>query len=91
VEVPTLEGKARVKIAPGTQTDTVLSLKGKGIPHLDRQGKGDQLIKVRVVTPDKLDDEQRRLFAELARSLGNGKAADQSGKKIMDRLKKGLK
>jgi molecular chaperone DnaJ len=91
VEVPTLEGKARVKIAPGTQTDTVLTLKGKGIPYLDRQGKGDQLIKVRVVTPDKLDDEQRRLFAELARSLGRGKAPDQSGKKIMDRLKKGMK
>jgi hypothetical protein len=43
------------------------------------------------VTPDKLDDEQRQLFAELARSLGKGKPPDQSGKKIMDRLKKGLK
>jgi len=91
VEVPTLEGKARLKIVPGTQTDTVLSLKGKGIPYLDRQGKGDQLVKIRVVTPDKLDDEQRHLFAELARSLSKGKTTDRSGKKMMDRLKKGLK
>jgi molecular chaperone DnaJ len=91
VEVPTLEGKARLKIVPGTQTDTVLSLKGKGIPYLDRQGRGDQLVTIKVMTPDKLDDEQRQLFVELAKSLGKGKTPDQSGKKIMDRLKKGLK
>lgn len=91
VEVPTLEGKARLKIVPGTQTDTVLSLKGKGIPYLDRQGKGDQLVRIRVVTPGKLDDDQRKLFLELAKTLGKGNSTDQSGKKIMDRLKKGLK
>jgi molecular chaperone DnaJ len=91
VEVPTLEGKARLKIVPGTQTDTVLSLKGKGIPYLDRQGKGDQLVRIKVVTPGKLDDDQRKLFLELAKTLGKGNSTDQSGKKIMDRLKKGLK
>jgi molecular chaperone DnaJ len=91
VEVPTLEGKARLKISPGTQTDTLLSLKGKGIPYLDRQGRGDQLVRVKVVTPEKLSDEQRRIFVELAGSLGQGKTGEQSGKKIMDRFKKGLK
>ncbi len=91
MEVPTLEGKARLKIVPGTQTDTVLSLKGKGIPYLDRQGRGDQLVKVKVMTPDKLDDDQRQLFVELAKSLGKGKTPDQSVKKIVDRLKKSLK
>jgi molecular chaperone DnaJ len=91
VEVPTLDGKARLKIAPGTQTDTVLPLKGKGIPYLDRQGRGDQLVRVRVVTPDKLSDEQRRLFVDLAGSLGQGQTGDQSGKRIMDRFKKGRK
>ncbi len=91
VEVPTLEGKARLKIAPGTQGETVLHLKGKGIPYLDRQGRGDQLVRVKVVTPDKLSDEQRRLFQELADSLGQGKTGGQSGKRIMDRFKKGPK
>lgn len=91
MEVPTLDGKARLKISPGTQTDTVACLKGKGIPSLDRQGRGDQLVRIKVVTPDKLDDEQRKLFAELARSLGTNKTSEQSGKKIINRLKKGLK
>jgi molecular chaperone DnaJ len=91
VEVPTLDGQARLKIVPGTQTETVLPLKGKGIPYLDRQGRGDQLVRVKVVTPDKLSDEQRRLFQELAGSLGQGKTGDQSGKRMMDRFKKGRK
>lgn len=91
VEVPTLEGKARLKITPGTQTGTVLSLKGKGVPFLDRQGRGDQLVRVRVMTPEKLSDEQRRLFLELAGSMDPGKAGSQPGKRIMDRFKKGSK
>ena len=90
VEVPTLDGKARVKIAPGTQTDAVLHLKGQGIPYLDQQGRGDQLVKVKVVTPDKLNEEQRQIFLELAKSLGKTRSSP-SGKKIIDRLKKGLK
>ncbi len=92
VEVPTLDGKARVKIAPGTQTDAVVSLKGKGIPYLDRQGRGDQLVRLKVVTPEKLSEEQRRLFLELAGSLGGrSQTGDSAGKKIMDRFKKGPK
>ncbi len=49
------------------------------------------MVRVKVVTPDKLSDEQRRIFVELAGSLGQGKTGEQSGKKIMDRFKKGLK
>ena len=70
VEVPTLEGKAPLKIPPGTQSGGGFRLKGKGVPYLDRSGRGDQLVKVRVVTPQNLTEEQRQLFQELARELG---------------------
>ncbi|MDD5082063.1 MAG: molecular chaperone DnaJ [Dehalococcoidales bacterium] len=69
VEVPTLEGKVKIKIQPGCQTGKVYQLKNKGIPHLNRNGRGDQLVTLLVVTPEKLTKEQRQLFERLADSL----------------------
>jgi len=71
VEVPTLNGKTKLKIPAGCQTDKVFQLKNKGIPHLHRSGRGDQLVRLRVVTPDKLTEKQRQLFQELANSFGS--------------------
>jgi molecular chaperone DnaJ len=65
-----LDGNFPLKIPPGTQSGKVFKLKGKGIPHPQRGGRGDQLIKVLVVTPHSLDEKQRRLFQELAKVLG---------------------
>ena len=70
VEIPTVEGKVCFKIAPGTQTGKVFQLKGKGVPYLHRSGRGDLLVKVQVITPENLSKEQRKLFHELAKSLG---------------------
>ena len=70
VEVPTLYGKSQLKITSGSQTGKVFRLKDKGIPHLHRNGRGDQLVRLRVVTPESLTREQRRLFEELAKSMG---------------------
>jgi molecular chaperone DnaJ len=70
VEVPTLYGKSKLKIPSGSQTGKVFRLKDKGIPHLHRGGCGDQLVILRVVTPESLTKEQRHLFEELAKSLG---------------------
>lgn len=75
VEVPTLEGKTRLRIPAGSQTDRVFRLKDKGIPHLHGSGRGDQLVRLLVVTPESLTKEQRRLFEELARSLGSVRRA----------------
>jgi len=69
VEVPTLDGQAKLKIPTGCQTGKVFPLKNKGIPHLHRSGRGDQLVTLRVVTPDRLTKRQRQLFEELADSL----------------------
>ncbi len=69
VEVPTLKGKTKLKIPAGSQTGKVFRLKGQGIPHLHRNGHGDQLVSLFVATPDKLTEKQRQLFQELAKSL----------------------
>ncbi len=62
VEVPTLEGKVKVKIPAGTQSQKILRLKGKGLARLGSYGRGDQLIRVLVETPTKLTSEQRELL-----------------------------
>lgn len=73
VEVPTLYGQSKLKIPSGSQSGEILRLKDKGIPHLRRGGRGDQMVKLVLVTPESLTKEQRRLFEELARSLGSDK------------------
>jgi molecular chaperone DnaJ len=70
-EVPTLYGPTRVKIPAGSQTGRVFRLKDKGIPHLHGFGRGDQMVVLRVVTPESLNKEQKKLFEELAKSLGS--------------------
>lgn len=69
VEVPTLDGKVKLKIPAGCQTGKVSQLKNKGIPHLHRRGRGDLLVTLRIVTPDKLTKKQHQLFQELASEL----------------------
>jgi molecular chaperone DnaJ len=73
VEVPTLYGDSKLKIPAGSQNGRVFKLNNKGIPHLRGSGRGDQLVVLRVMTPESLNKEQRRLFEELARSLEKGK------------------
>jgi molecular chaperone DnaJ len=91
VEVPTLDGVANLKIDSGMQTGKILRLKGKGVPYINRSGRGDQLVTVRVITPEKLDDGQRKLFVELSKSLGKAKASTGRGESLFDRIKKAKK
>jgi len=69
VKVPTLESEESISIPAGTQSGTVLRLRNKGVPHLRHNGRGDQLVLVRVVVPTKLSREQKRLFQELGSTL----------------------
>jgi len=71
VEVPTVDGSETLKINSGIQPGKVLRMRGKGVPHLRGNGRGDQLVVVNVEIPKNLTAEQRRLFEELARSLGS--------------------
>jgi molecular chaperone DnaJ len=69
-EVPTPYGDERLRIPAGTQPETVLRLRGRGLPILGQEGKGDLLVRVHVWTPERLTDEQERLFHELAKLEG---------------------
>ncbi len=69
ITVSTLYGEVRLKVAPGSQTGRLFRLKGKGVAHLNRGGRGDQLVRLRVVTPEKLTKRQRQLFEELNEGL----------------------
>ena len=60
-------GKAALKLPAGTQTGRIFELKDKGIPRLRGGGRGDQIVRVRVVTPTALNNDQKRIFKELNR------------------------
>jgi molecular chaperone DnaJ len=70
VEVPTLDGKGKLRVPPGTQPGTVLRIKGKGIPHRGGLGRGDQRVEVAIEVPTQLTFRQRQLIEELSRELG---------------------
>lgn len=88
--VPTLHGEQEIRIDPGTQTGTVITLREKGIPKLRpdgrSSGRGDQLCMVNVVIPTKLTAEQRQLFEELGKTLGTEIVGNSAGKNIFDRV-----
>jgi molecular chaperone DnaJ len=85
VEVPTVDGPARLKIPSGTQPGKVFTLKGKGVPHLRNSGRGDQRVVVNVETPTRLSAEQRKLFEELAKTMGS--EINLQEKSFFDKLK----
>jgi molecular chaperone DnaJ len=74
INVPTLEGKAAIKVPAGTQNGTVFKLRGKGMPHLRGSGQGQLLVRAVVEVPTKLTAEQRRKLEEFAESCGEQNA-----------------
>lgn len=84
VAVPTVDGERQLKIQSGTQTGTVLSIRGVGVPYLNMPSRrGDQFIKLNVVTPTHLSEDEKRLFRQLA-ELERQKAQKES---IIDKVK----
>jgi molecular chaperone DnaJ len=67
VEVPTLDGRAKIMVPPGTQTGATFRLRRKGMPLLRENGRGDELVFVQVRTPTKLTPRQRELVEQLSR------------------------
>ena len=70
IEVPTIDGMAKLTIPSGTQPGRVFTLKNKGVPFLRSSARGDQLVVVNVEVPARLTSEQRQLFEQLAKTLG---------------------
>ena len=69
IEVPTLEGKVKLTIPEGTQTGTTFRMRGRGFPRLRGNGRGDQHVRVKVVTPTRLDEEQKELLRKFSDML----------------------
>lgn len=70
IEVPTIDGKAKLTIPAGTQPGKVFTLRGKGSPSVRSSTRGDQLVIINVEVPSHLSSEQRKLFEQLAGTLG---------------------
>ena len=83
MDVPILDGKASLKIPAGTQPNTILKLKGKGIPHLKGYGRGDQHVAVKLSIPHNLSSKEK----ELLEQLDALRTTDKSSKNIFDYVK----
>lgn len=87
VEVPTVDGKARLKISPGTQPGKVLRLKGKGLPSVNSYGNGDLLVNVNVWIPKELNKEERQILEKLQNSENFVPNPTASEKRFFDRMR----
>ena len=87
VEVPTIDGKVKIKIEPGTQSGKILRLRGKGINDLEGYGKGDQLIQVNIWTPQQLTKEERGLLESLRTSENFRPNPSKNDKSFFERMK----
>ncbi len=85
-EVPTISGRARVKIEPGTQPGKVLRLRGKGLPSTDGYGTGDELINIMVYIPEKLTNSEKEILENLRKSE-NFRPTESIKDRIFSRLR----
>jgi molecular chaperone DnaJ len=85
IDVPTLEGKVKLRVPEGTQSGKVLRLRGKGLPSLGSATRGDQLVRIFVEVPTKLSDRQRELLQQFAEE--SGIEASPVTKGFMDKLR----
>jgi molecular chaperone DnaJ len=85
IDVPTLEGKIKLRVPPSTQPGQVLRVRGRGVEHRLRSGRGDQLVEVAVEIPARLTPRARELIEELGRELGEDVLPQQQG--FLEKLK----
>ena len=87
VEVPTIDGKAKIKIPAGTQSGKIFRLKGKGFPEVNGYTKGDQLIHVNVWTPQNVSNDEKTILEKLNDSNNFKPHPDKSEKNFFDKIK----
>jgi len=87
IEVPTIEGKAKIKIEPGTQPGKVLRLRGKGLPTVNSYEKGDLLVNINVWIPQKLSKEETKILEKLNESENFKPNPSGKEKSFFDRMK----
>ncbi|MET0461924.1 MAG: molecular chaperone DnaJ [Chitinophagaceae bacterium] len=87
IEVPTIDGRAKIKIPPGTQSGKVFRLKGKGFPAVNSYEKGDQLIHVNVWTPQTMTAEEKSMLEKLSQSENFKPQPDKNEKSFFDKVR----
>ncbi|MCB0551547.1 MAG: molecular chaperone DnaJ [Phaeodactylibacter sp.] len=87
VEVPTIDGRVKIKVPAGTQSGKIFRLKGKGLPSVQAYGTGDQLIHVNVWTPKKLNDEEREMLEKLKSMPNFHPQPGKSDKTFFEKMK----
>lgn len=87
VEVPTIDGKAKIKIPAGTQSGKIFRLKGKGFPSVNSYEKGDQLIHVSIWTPQQVSSEEKVMLEKLQKSPNFAPKPDKNEKSFFDKVR----
>ncbi|MEF8809587.1 MAG: molecular chaperone DnaJ [Bacteroidales bacterium] len=87
VEVPTLDGKVKIKVEPGTQPGKILRLRGKGLPEVNGYGKGDLLVNVNVWVPKNLTKEEKKMMETMEHSSNFQPNPDETDKTFFEKMK----
>ncbi|MFZ5939313.1 MAG: molecular chaperone DnaJ [Bacteroidota bacterium] len=87
VEVPTIDGKAKIKIDQGTQPGKILRLRGKGLPEVNGYGRGDLLVSINVWVPKSLDRDEQKMVEKMASSPSFTPSPDRNDKNFFSRMK----
>jgi molecular chaperone DnaJ len=87
IEVPTIDGKAKIKIPPGTQSGKIFRLKGKGFPGLNSYERGDQLIHVNVWTPQNLTSDEKTMLEKMQHSDNFKPRPEKNEKSFFDKVR----
>jgi len=87
IDVPTIDGKARIKIKPGTQAGEIFRLKGKGLPHVNSYGTGDELIHVNVWVPKEISKEEQALLEKLRHAENFKPHPSKNEKNIFEKMR----
>ena len=87
VEIPTVDGKVKIKIEPGTQPGRVLRLRGKGLPDVNGYGRGDLLVSINVWVPKNLSKDEKAILEKLSKSENFTPAPDSGDKNFFERMR----
>jgi molecular chaperone DnaJ len=87
VDIPLIEGKAKIKIDPGTQSGKVLRLKGKGLPDVNSYYKGDLMVEISVYTPSNLSSDEKKMMEQLRTSANFKPNPSKTQKSFFERMK----
>ena len=88
VEVPTVDGRAKIKVAPGTQAGKVLRLSGKGLPDVNGYGRGDLKVIIDIAIPSRLSSEERKLVEQLAQMPSFQQTEGDGNQNVFDRMRR---